>query len=886
MNVGNFLGIVARAFCKENRKMGNSTFVTYVKDAVSPGGTPTRYLLWVSIILICQALASVLPSPIFYTFDLNLAHLLLAFVILIALGVQFVRSDRQKIIAAYLLYIVGLTLSTITISSGITSLSGIVFMLTWAMTLFVAERREYISFDLVTLFMVLMLFSTVVLLLFNPTMGVSDNITILAVGAIFTAINIYLVYADFGFERNFYQASRKKYTNLEELSAVLSDILSSQGELHDLLWRVTEECVPFLELEECVIYLYDESKNRLVQVAAFGSKSSEDHTVLVPIEITPGHGIVGTVFKSGMLLNVEETRRHKDYIVDDKRRNSELAVPIVSNGNIIGVIDSEHTKSGFFAQRHEQAFKIIAAFCGIKIVEYKATQFIQQAEQAKIEATRYKELELVKNRFITNISHDLKTPLSLIKAPAMQITKISDDEQVRKHANYILKNTEHLLRVVGQLLQLNRVDKGLNELYIDEVMVDLLIQKLGQQYSGLAEKDNIQFIFTSEPVKVMTDSFRLEQILHNLVHNAFRYTGKNGRIELLAVQENDRLKISISDNGPGISKDLQEKVFERFYKVDENNHEGTGIGLSLVKEYVQSLLGNIQVDSTNGKGTRFTVSIPNRHGTVHSNEPVINDTKADLGLDGKPVLLVVEDHADLNEFICTFFEEDFQCISAFDGQEALEKMEQQIPDILISDLMMPNMDGNTFIQNLKKNEEYGHIPIVVLSAKSQTESRIDLYKIGADNYLMKPFDIAELSAVVENLLEQRRKLKNTFHRNFLNGKIERTEHPLGARKKENDALIEDAMHRIIQHLDNNEFNVKTLAKELGIPRNRFQTELKELTGLSPVEFIRSVRLNEAKKMLQDKQLNVSEIAYSVGFNNLSYFTRSFKSEFGILPSQL
>lgn len=866
--------------------MGNSTFVTYVKDALSPGGTPSRYLLWVSIILVSQALASVLPFPPFYALDFSLSHVLLACILLISIGVQFVRSDRQKILAAYCLYIVGLALSTITISLGITPLSGIVFMLTWAMTLFVAERREYISFDLVTLFMLLMLISTVVLLLFNPTMGASNNIIILAVGATFTAINIYLVYADFGFERNFYQASRKKYTNLEALSAVLSDILSSQGELNDLLWRVTEECVPFLELEECVIYLYDEKKDRLIQVAAFGSKSSEDHTVLVPIEITSGTGIVGTVFKSGVLLNVQETRRNKDYILDDMRRNSELAVPIVSNGNVIGVIDSEHTKTGFFDQRHEQAFQIIAAFCGIKIVEYNATQFIQQAEEARIEATRYKELELVKNRFITNISHDLKTPLSLIKAPAMQITKISDDEQVRKHANYILKNTEHLLRVVGQLLQLNRVDKGLNELYIDEVMVDVLIQKLGQQYTGLAEKDNIQFVYTSMPIKVMTDSFRLEQILHNLVHNAFRYTEKNGRIELNAVQEKEFLKISVSDNGPGISEDLQEKVFERFFKVNENNHEGTGIGLSLVKEYVQSLLGTIQIESKIGEGTHFIVSIPNAHDALHPNERAAIDTKADLGIDGKPVLLVVEDHADLNEFICTFFEDDFQCISAFDGEEALEKMAQQIPDILISDLMMPNMDGNTFIQNLKKNEEYGHIPIVVLSAKSQTESRVDLYKIGADNYLMKPFDIAELSAVVNNLLEQRRKLKNAFHKNFLNGKILRAVHSHDERKQENDTLIAEAMQSILEHLDDNQFGASILAKELGIPRNRFQTELKELTGLSPVEFIRSVRLNEAKKMLHDKKLNISEIAYSVGFNNLSYFTRSFKSEFGFLPSQL
>ena len=865
--------------------MQKMTFVTYVKEALSPGGTPTRYLLWVRVILLVQALASVLPSPYFYEETFNLSHFLLSFIVLSCILVQFYRSDQQKIMAAYVLYIVGLLLSTISISYEITPLSGIVYMLTWAMTLFIAERREYISFNLVTLFMVLMLIATVILLIHNPSMGSENSIYILSTGAIFTAINIYLIYADFGFERNFYQASRKTYTNLEELSSKLSDILTSNDDLKELLWQVTEECVPFLELEECVIYLYDEEKDRLVQVAAYGNKSSKGHNIVQPIDIKPGQGIVGQAFKQGKIQNVQETKRNPYYIVDDAERKSELAVPIISNGKIIGVIDSEHSKNGFFIDRHEQAFQIIAAFCGIKIIEFNSKKLIKQSEDAKIEASHYKELDKIKNRFITNISHDLKTPLSLIKAPAMQINKISKDENVKKYADYILKNTEHLLRVVSQLLQLNRVDQGLNQLYVDQVNIEHLINKLAIQYKGLADKDKIKFKYQANPAIIMTDTFRLEQIIHNLVHNAFRYTGKNGKVELSALVDKNVLKITVSDNGPGIADDLQKKVFDRFFKADENNHEGTGIGLSLVKEYTNSLQGSVELKSIEGEGTTFEVLIP----TIPASEiePAEKEISSipELANDGKPMMLVVEDHSDLNDFICSYFDDEFNCIPAFDGEEALLKLKEQAPDIIISDLMMPKMDGSTFVQKVKSSDLYGHIPIVVLSAKTKTESRIDLYKIGADNYLMKPFDNAELSAVVKNLLEQRQKIKERFHSHFLTKEITVDEETRLEPVEEKNELIDKTLIYIKEHLDDSEFSVKTMMDTLGISRNRFQKEIKEITSLTAVEFVRSVRLSEAKKLLLNKELTISEIAYSVGFNNLSYFTRSFKGEFEVLPSE-
>lgn len=858
--------------------------VTYIQEAVNPGGTPRRYLVWVSFVLIAQVLASILPSPHFRAEEFNLSHGILIGGIIIPIVFNFVRTDKQRIFAAYFLYIIGLIISTVTISIGITSLSGIVFMLTWAMTLFVAERREYISFDLVVVFMVLMLISTFVLLMFNPESGVADNMIILITGAVLTAIDIYLVYADFGYERNYYQESRRTYSNLEILSSKLSDILSSDGQLESILWKVTEECVPFLDLEECVIYLYDPERNKLVQVSAFGAKLDEQNEIVNPIEIDPGHGIVGKCFSQAKAILVEETRNHPDYIVDDAHRDSELAVPILSNGKAIGVIDSEHRLKGFFKERHVQAFHIMASFCGIKITENQARESIQQAAQAKQEAIRYKELDELKNRFITNISHDLKTPLSLIKAPAMQIQNATKSDQVKKHASYILKNADHLLRVVNQLLQLNRVDLGLNELYVEEIEIDKLIGKIATQYSGLAEKDNIQFIVNTDSAVIVTDAFRLEQIIHNLVHNAFRYSGKGGKVELTVQHQKDSLRISVIDNGPGISKDTQTKVFDRFFKADENNHEGTGIGLSLVKEYAESLGGKVELASEPGNGSNFQVTLPATNTKAFSFSESSPDAD-ELSIGNKPLMLVVEDHADLNDFICGFFDEDYQCISAFDGEEALIKMNEQIPDIIISDLMMPKMNGNTFIETIKSSDNWGHIPVIVLSAKSQVDSRINLYELGADNYLVKPFDIQELSSVVKNVLDQRQKLKQRFQQNYLpDTSVSEEKTVISEENKKQHELLQQAVDFVMERIDDSDLSIKYIAESLGIGRNKFQREIKELTGLKPVEFVRSIRLNEARRMLNDQSLNVSEVAYAVGFNNLSYFTRSFKSEFGILPS--
>ncbi len=855
-------------------------FVTYIVDAVKPGGTPKRYLFWVSIILLAQVLSSTLPSQMLYEESINATHIILGIIGVITVGVNFIKGNRARILVAFTLYIVGLLLSSLTISLGITSLSGIIFMVTWAMTLFVAERREYISFNLVTLFMLLMLVSSVQILVFHPN-DVPDNWIVLATGAILTAINIYLVYTDFGFDKNYYQEYRKQLADLQILSSKLSNILSVDRKIEDLLWEVCEECAPFLGLEDCVFYLFDEEKGKLVQVAAYGDKSLDEKKIMNPMEIAPEQGIVGQAFATGRYVLIEETRNAPQYIVDDAPRNSELAVPILSNGNVVGVLDSEHTLRGFYRLKHVRIFEVIAAFCGVKIAEYLAKESISAAKRLEQEAGHYRELDLIKNQFITNISHDLKTPLSLIKSPAMQIQNIARDLQIKKLSGYIIKNTEHLMRIVEQLLQLGKVEKGLGQAYIEKIETEQFFDKIVRQYQGLTERKQIVFYYSFDSFTLSTDTFRLEQIIHNLLQNAFRYTPEKGQVNFTAKRKGEILELSIRDNGLGIAKEDQERVFERFFKADNNNHEGTGIGLSLVREYTTSLHGTIDLKSTINKGSEFTICIPIETEKEYEQEEAtrkINPT------DSKPIMLVVEDHHDLNDFIRTFFEHDFNCLKALNGEEALRVMKKQTPDIIISDLMMPIMDGNVFVKEVKQSEIFGHIPIIVLSAKSQTSSRIDLYATGADNYLTKPFDINELNVVVMNTLEQRKKVTNRFHKTY----FENTE--VGERSEEKKLpaeakLVEDSIHYITEHLDSPDLNVKSLLQHLGLGRNKYQKEIKQYTGLTPVEFIRSVRLNTAREKLRDYSLSISEVAYAVGFNNLSYFSRSFKQEFGRLPSE-
>lgn len=858
--------------------------IPYIRTALNPGGTPTRFLHWLSALLALQIISSVLPALLKEPALIWGQVLMLLSAALVALAL-LARNERWQLALIKILHIYGMGICMAVIFLRVGPDSSMMWLLTWILSLVIAERREYLSSSWVVLIMTFCMLLIGSRFIWNWTTE-GNFWPPLLTGAAGCILNAYLLKVDVAGMDNYYKEMRTSLSQLEKLSTRMTEILTQSGELHHQLWRVSEECIPLLGLEDCVIYLYDEESQVLIQTAAYGSRKALDGKIVNAIEIKPGAGVVGRCFAEAKEMDIPDLLLFPGYIVDDQVRNSELAVPIISNGKPVGVIDSEHTLRGFYKERHKQYFRIIASFCGVKITEYLAHKSLQAAALAQTEADRYRELDELKNRFITNISHDLKTPLSLIKAPATQLVRESKDQQTRNLAGYILKNADHLLKVMNQLLQLNRVDKGLNQLYIHEFDTTKLLNNIIAQYEGMIADKNIQFFADVQSLKLKTDEFRLEQIIHNLLQNALRYTPNGGSVRLTCMQQESKLEIVVADSGPGIPEALRERVFERFFKVDINNHEGTGVGLSLVKDYTLALGGSVELIENPGGGSVFQVLIPvdfelseTLVDSLQSFEETPTETTTNL-----PVMLIAEDHPDLNNFICTSFENEFRCIQAFDGNEALNKISENLPDIIITDLMMPDTDGEALIARVRGEDATAHIPIIVLTAKNRLQSKVDLYNLGIENYLTKPFEIEELRAVIESVLKQRKRLRELFGQRFLMP-IETSLHSDEVESTEEAVIVRQAIQWILENLEKEAMGVSDLTAALNMGRNRLQREIKASTGLTPVEFIRSVRLNEARKMLSGGNYNVSEAAYACGFNNLSYFTRSFKSEFGVLPSQ-
>lgn len=760
----------------------------------------------------------------------------------------------------------------------------------WAMSMLICERRGYMNFVYLMLSISLCLGSLGVSTIYNSgkAAGLTEMLVPLVVGIVVAGCNTYLLIIDFKFGEQKMKFFERHFDKIEELSQRLSRILLEEKPLQEVLWNVTKECIPLLGLDDFVIYLYDEQKNKLVQVAAYGGKSTNTQHIVNPIEIPSGKGIVGKVYLTNEPILIEDTTQSKDYIVDDQFRMSELAVPISIGDEVLGVIDSEHPQKRYYQHNHLQVFRLIAAFCSIKIAKQRVEQKILEAEKQELEANKARELEALKSKFITNISHDLKTPLSLILGPATQINNIAKDPHIKQQTAYILKNTNHLMTMVEQLLQLNHVDQGIGKVKPESIDVSAMIKGIYEQYEPLAIETGITFTLdVPQQLSIVSDHFRLSQSVHNLLQNAFKHTPKDELIGIRVSNGAGLITIEIKDTGVGIPEEEQEKIFERFYKIDVNNHKGTGIGLSLVKEYITQLSGKVAVRSEAGKGTVFSIIIPVAMPDVSISDMSNVIVKAEMPNEDKlPLMVVAEDHAELNAFVSQAFESNgFKVMTAFDGKHALQLIENNLPDIVITDLMMPNMNGEDLVNAIKNSDTLGHIPVIVLSAKGQLNSKVDLYQLGADNYLTKPFQLEELLAIADSTLKQRKRLRDSFVAEYLNKPLEIVNEATDEVQPA-DNQVQQYIDYILEHLDDDDLNVNTMGKHFNMGRNRLQREIKVATGLTPVEFIRSVRLNEAQKMLKAGKHNISEIAYMTGFSNLSYFSRSYKLQFGIAPSEV
>jgi len=527
-----------------------------------------------------------------------------------------------------------------------------------------------------------------------------------------------------------------------------------------------------------------------------------------------------------------------------------------------------------------------------------------------------RELSDAKTRLFTNISHELRTPLTLIIGPMRNIIKsMQTDDSRYDQISMIYRNSKRLMRLVNQVLELQKIEA--KQLKFEPGRGDIIafINEDIKSFQPLAEEKQIDLKMRSDiaELDMWFDSDKLEKILFNILSNAFKFTPKNGEItvSVFHIEKNEKdinkqhhkkqkfknwIAINITDNGVGIPEDKIEKVFDRFFQVSDNHTGGTGIGLSLTKDLVELHLGELSLNSQVGIGSVFKIRLPiitDIESVTTSHMPpnlqVIPDNFEPLeqhqpqhqiqsGEKSHAKILIVEDNSDMRSFIRKGLESEYNIDEASDGKEGIQLAAQLMPDLIISDIMMPHVDGLKFCKNIKTDERTSHIPVILLTARFSQVNKIKGLETGADDYLTKPFDDKELKIRVHNLIESRRKLRERFTKEL---RIEPEEITITS---VDEKLLKKAIAIVEENMDNHEFDVEFLSRKIGMSRVSLYHKLKALTNSSVQEFIFTIRLKRAAQLLKASGMNVTEVAFEVGFKDSSHFSKLFKKQFGKSPS--
>lgn len=515
----------------------------------------------------------------------------------------------------------------------------------------------------------------------------------------------------------------------------------------------------------------------------------------------------------------------------------------------------------------------------------------QQEELAK----KSEELNQLKFKFFTNISHELRTPLTLILSPVESMLKDNLQERNARRLNTIKTNAYRLLYLVNQLLDFRKNEMVGLTLHLSEGDIVSSIKSACDSFNELTDRKDIDFEFDTEHSKFDTsyDNDKFTKIMLNLLSNAVKYTPNGGKIVVKFAADDKQIQVSVADTGKGITDEDKKHIFERFYRGTDKSdlNTGTGIGLSLVYEYTKLHDGTVEVTDNAPNGTVFTVllpiynnlNVPGNSMSIQqkSSQVVTTETKhtdePNKNTSGKPSVLFVDDNHDLIEFLKDEFSDTYTVTVAFNGAEALKIIEDHSFDIIVTDLMMPEIDGIELSRHLKSNSATVDTPLIMLTAKQDMSSIIEGLTLGADDYITKPFNNEILSLKMNRLIQLKRKgLKRTLI-DPTPSKIEIT--------SLDEQLIAKAVKYVEDNISRSNLSVEELAQNMGMSRVQLYKKITTLTGKSPIEFIRLLRLKRATQYLAESQLTIAEIAYRLGFNNPKYFSKYFKEEFGILPSE-
>ncbi len=537
------------------------------------------------------------------------------------------------------------------------------------------------------------------------------------------------------------------------------------------------------------------------------------------------------------------------------------------------------------------------------VARRKEAAYARELHEA--ESRRLRELDSVKSAFFANISHEFRTPLTLLAGPLREMENGTFQGNARKYYGIMRRNAERLLQLVNQLLDLSRLENGRLQLDPQAGNLTAALRAMAGSFESLADRKQIHFdVFVPKaPVWALFDRDKLEKIVSNLLGNAFKFTPEEGTVGLgltIETQDENRLlcKLDVYDSGIGIPADQLPHIFERFYQVDRTHSdgpEGSGIGLALTREIVQLYGGEIRVESRERQGTRFIVTLPlqtcqpvaatpENEAPQETSAPEPEQIAAPDPLpanSAQTTVLVAEDNPDLLDYILVELQARFRVLTAADGVRALDIATRETPDLVLTDLMMPGLDGMALTTQLKQDPRTSHIPVVMLTAKAAREERIEGLEAGAEAYLTKPFDAEELRAVITRLTDQRRILQEKYSRLITLGTT-----PLAPALSLEEQFLRQVLEVIEENLDDDMFGVEQLASFVNMSRSNLFRKLDALTGKSPTQIIRELRLARARQLLEQGAGNITEVALMTGFNTPAYFVKCFVDQYGITPGEL
>lgn len=526
-------------------------------------------------------------------------------------------------------------------------------------------------------------------------------------------------------------------------------------------------------------------------------------------------------------------------------------------------------------------FNLIGTLIEILFFTYALNLRKKQAEQ---ERDVLKKMNLVKSQFFANISHEFRTPLTLIKSPVQSLKGEIKDENQLNQLSLIDKNSNRMLELVDQLLELSKIDSGKLQLIFKEGNIGVFLNSLIESYEFQAKENKLKFVKNIEKSanSYLFDRDIFEKIVSNLLSNALKYTNEGEEIGFDSKIENNYLMLIISNTGSNLKKEDLKQIFERFYQKDISN-KGVGIGLALVKELVQIYKGTIETNIENGK-LSFVVNLPlnknNENALIIENEQnTLIKTDNSSRNEDLPILLIVDDNQDIRSILSDLFKNNFKILEAENGEQALKIAKKEIPDCIISDVMMPKMDGFEFAKAIKNNELTSFIPLILLTAKTSDDARLEGLQNDADAYLTKPFNNEIVKATVNQLIGERKKLQERYSQELVLRPVDIVINSVDEKFLEKLQLVLD------KELSNADFSAEDFASAVAMSRMQLHRKLKSLLGVSATEFLRNERLKTATELLKKGNGNISEVAYAVGFNDVSYFSKCFKEMYDCTPTE-